>query len=100
VFPNSPAQQAGIRPGDRLTRINGQPIYTYRDVVRIISSRDPNSQVQLDIDRNGRQQQLTATLADRDQAFGQDQHATGSGNQGDDQNQMRFYRGQQEQQDD
>jgi C-terminal processing protease CtpA/Prc len=98
VFPNSPAQQAGIRPGDRLTRINGQPIYTYRDVVRIIGSRDPNSRVQLDVDRNGQQQQLTATLADRDQAFGQDQHATGSSNRGDDQTETRYFRGQQEQQ--
>ena len=100
VFPNSPAQQAGIQPGDRLTRIDGQPIYNYRDVVRIISSREPNSQVRMEVDRDGHQQQLTARLSGPDRAFDQDQHATGSANQGSDQNETRFYRGQPDNQQD
>jgi C-terminal processing protease CtpA/Prc len=94
VFPNSPAQQAGIRPGDRLVSISGQPIQSYRDVVRLIGSRQPNSQVQMEVDRNGRQQLLTATLAGPQRVFEQDAHATGSTYQGNDQQETRFYRGQ------
>ena len=91
VFHNSPAAHAGLRPGDRITAVNQQPVNNYRDLVRMIGNSSPNQQVQLHVDRNGQPMTINATLASP-QSF---QHASAQ-QQNDEQN--RFYRGNQSQQ--
>ena len=63
VFPGSPAANAGLRQGDRITGVNQQPIRSYRDLIRVIGNSSPNSQVQLHVDRDGRSMTMAATLA-------------------------------------
>jgi PDZ domain len=53
VFPGSPAQAAGMEPGDVITQINGHQILTPRDVRTAIASMHPGDQVQLQFQGSG-----------------------------------------------
>jgi len=64
VIADTPAAAAGLRPGDVLTRIDDAAIDTVEDLFAELRRRDPGDQVRLTIVRNGRSQQLGATLGD------------------------------------
>lgn len=73
VAPDSPAAAAGIRPGDRITKINGDGIERFEDIVRkaAISAGEP---MRMTVQRGGRELAVTVTpriLAERDR-FGND----------------------------
>lgn len=53
VFPGSPAQAAGMEPGDMITQINGHQILTPRDVRAAIADMHPGDQVQLQFQGSG-----------------------------------------------
>jgi phosphoserine phosphatase RsbU/P len=53
VIPNSPAQRAGMRAGDRIVRVNGAPIEDAGFVARIWKQHQPGDAVQLTIERPG-----------------------------------------------
>ncbi|OKO72921.1 Do family serine endopeptidase [Bradyrhizobium sp. NAS96.2] len=61
--PDTPAAQAGIRPGDVITAVNGNAIKDSRTLAREISGMAPGSSAKLDILRKGEAQTLTVTLA-------------------------------------
>ena len=65
VTPDSPADIAGVRPGDEILAINGRQVYSYRDVTRIVADHLPNDVLDLSIGRNGRERQVEAVLAAR-----------------------------------
>jgi membrane-associated protease RseP (regulator of RpoE activity) len=58
--PQAPANVAGIRPGDRVISLAGQPVSTWDDVRAAIR---PNGgrQIEVVVDRDGRRLDLTAT---------------------------------------
>lgn len=63
VIPNTPAHAAGLRAGDRIIAIDGQPAQgmTDRDVIRLV--RGPRgTPVQLTILREGERQPFTVTI--------------------------------------
>ncbi len=62
VDPNSPASQAGIQQGDVIVSADGQPLVSESDLGRIINQHKPGDQVQLTIERDGRQQTIGVTL--------------------------------------
>jgi S1-C subfamily serine protease len=53
VFPGSPAQAAGMEPGDVITQIDGHQILTTRDVRSAIAGKHPGDQVQLQFQGSG-----------------------------------------------
>jgi S1-C subfamily serine protease len=53
VFPGSPAQAAGMEPGDVITQIDGHQILTPRDVRAAITGKRPGDQVQLQFQGSG-----------------------------------------------
>ncbi|MGY3485735.1 serine protease Do [Bradyrhizobium sp. USDA 4011] len=61
--PDTPAAQAGIRPGDVITSVNGNAIKDSRTLAREISGMAPGSSAKLDIIRKGDAKTLTVTLA-------------------------------------
>ncbi len=73
IADNSPAQEAGIQPGDRITRINGQEVLYWDSLVEIIrdSSRDT---LHLTIRRDAQQLELDVRpeMATRKNIFGEE----------------------------
>jgi serine protease Do len=62
VTPGGPADRAGIKTGDIVTAIDGQPINDPNTLRNRIASSAPGTQVALTIDRNGKELQVKATL--------------------------------------
>jgi serine protease Do len=57
------ADKAGLKPGDVIRKINGQPIIAGTDLTGIVSVAKPGDKVALDVWRDGKTIQLNATLA-------------------------------------
>lgn len=60
--PGSPAAQAGVRSGDAIVAVNGQPVDTPRDLARRIADVTPGTTAKLDIYRNGAKETLSVTI--------------------------------------
>ena len=69
VQPSGPADKAGLKAGDIIITIDGRPIKDGDELVNEIASRRPGSSVQLGYMRDGKQQDTTVTVGDRDQVF-------------------------------
>ena len=69
VQPNGPADKAGMKPGDIITTLDGRQIKDGDDLVNEIASRHPGSTIQLGFMRDGKQQDATVTIGDRDKVF-------------------------------
>jgi serine protease Do len=65
VFTGSPAEKAGLKPGDRVTRIGGKQVQRYQQILRRVALLAPGTAVKVDIVRGGRGFEFTATLAQR-----------------------------------
>jgi serine protease Do len=64
VLPNSPADKAGVKPGDVVTELNGKKVPDSRQFRLWVSQTAPQSKVALKVVRDGKEQRLTATLAE------------------------------------
>ena len=53
VAADSPAEEAGLRPGDFITTIDGQPIEGYEDLVNALAKHRPGETVTLGVERPG-----------------------------------------------
>ena len=60
VGPRSPAERAGLKPGDVVLSVAGQPLYTHEDLLEAIRTR-PGQSFTLTIERDGRQLTMTVT---------------------------------------
>jgi len=69
VQPGGPADRAGLKPGDIITTVDGRPIKDGDDLVNEIASRRPGSTIRLGFLRNGKQDDATVTVGDRDKVF-------------------------------
>jgi serine protease Do len=69
VQPNGPADKAGLKPGDIITTLDGRSIKDGDDLVSEIASRRPGSTIRLGFMRDGKPQDATVTIGDRDKVF-------------------------------
>jgi serine protease DegS len=67
IYPNGPADKAGIKVDDIITHINQQPIVNGREGMNLIANVRPNDDVQITISRNNKTQQLKAKVGTRPQ---------------------------------
>lgn len=66
VEPGSPADKAGIRVGDVLTSIDGQGVESSWDVMAKVRHIDDGQQVPIEVWRNGKAQNLNATIVEKE----------------------------------
>jgi len=65
VTAGQPADKAGVRKGDVITAVDGQPVASNDELIRIVSGKQPGAKVRLRLIREGREMDVTAVLADR-----------------------------------
>ena len=64
VTPDSPAAKAGVKRGDIILELNGQPVSGSRDLSLKVSMMAPGTPVKLQIFRAGHEQEISLTLAE------------------------------------
>jgi serine protease Do len=69
VEPGSPADKAGLQPGDVITNINGNPVHNGTDLVNPIAQTPIGQSVQVRYVRNKQAKEVTLTVADRSKIF-------------------------------
>lgn len=65
VLPGSPADNAGVKPGDVLVRLNDKPINKFKDLLDALGAGKPGDKVKLVLQRNGQTIETDATLGKR-----------------------------------
>jgi serine protease Do len=63
AMPGAPAAEAGLMPGDVITKVNGQDVKDAGDLTRQIGGMKPGEKIQLSFLRNGADQTVAVTLA-------------------------------------
>jgi S1-C subfamily serine protease len=62
VLPNSPAEEAGLRPGDRITAVDGEPVDDRHPLPDALRRHRPGETVHLTVIRDGEERTLSVTL--------------------------------------
>ncbi len=65
VVEQSPASKAGVRVGDILTAIDGEEVSSAREVARMVRRKSEGDEVALELRRDGKLTELTATIEAR-----------------------------------
>jgi predicted metalloprotease with PDZ domain len=65
VLPGSPADAAGLRPGDQIISIHGQPVTSVEQIASVIAASLPGREIRIRVLRDGAPLELSARLADR-----------------------------------
>lgn len=66
VSEGSPAEKAGLKKGDVILQFDGEAITSNRKLLRLIGEAAPGQTVRLTISRNGSDQHVSVTLAERE----------------------------------
>jgi len=64
VTPGSPGEQAGLKPGDIVTELDGKKVTDSRQLQLMIAEKPPGSRVSMKIVRDGKEQTLTVQLGE------------------------------------
>lgn len=65
VQPGQPADEAGIKDGDIIRKIDGQEIEDRDELLRVVASKKPGTRVDVEVLREGKLQTLKVKLGDR-----------------------------------
>lgn len=64
VLPEGPAAAAGLRDGDVILSVSGEPMEDYRDLTRLIASLDAGTLAQVELMRAGQRVTLPVTIGE------------------------------------
>ncbi len=64
VVKGSPADKAGIKKGDVITGVDGQPVQTSQDVISVMRLHKVGDTVKVEVNRGGKQMTVSATLSE------------------------------------
>jgi putative serine protease PepD len=64
VTPGGPADQAGVRDGDVITAVDGEPVRTGDELIVKIRSHQPGDRLQLTVDRGGEEMRIDVVLGE------------------------------------
>ena len=64
VEKGGPADEAGLRSGDVIRKVDGEPIVASGDLPALIGQKKPGSKITLEIWRQGQREEISAKLAD------------------------------------
>jgi putative serine protease PepD len=65
VNDGSPADDAGLRPGDLVVRAGGEPVDSADDLRRAVNEREPGDELELEVERDGDRRTVTVELGTR-----------------------------------
>ncbi len=65
VFPDNPAEKAGMQPKDVIVAVDGKPVTTGRELSAAVAGMPVGKEVSVKIIRDGKEQNLTVKLAQR-----------------------------------
>jgi serine protease Do len=65
VVPNAPAAKAGLKEGDVITALNGQPIMDANQLTLAVTAVAPGTKLDIEVLREGKKSQLTAKTGER-----------------------------------
>ncbi|WP_043526821.1 Do family serine endopeptidase [Litchfieldella xinjiangensis] len=65
VVPGGPADQAGLRPGDILLKVNDRPIIDARAAMADIAAIEPGNRLALEVVRNGQRREVKVEVGER-----------------------------------
>ena len=68
VYSNSPAEEAGLRPGDRILSINSQQVNSSDDLINLINQMQPGQPVEIRYSRNRSTGNVQVELGDRSES--------------------------------
>ena len=77
VTPNSPASRAGLKQGDVVTAVNGQPVETGSDLQVVVSEKAPGTKLQMNVERNGQPEKIELTVGE----YHKDQEVAAAGSE-------------------
>ena len=82
ILKDSPAEKAGIEPGDVILELDGKPVNSSNDLQSLVAQRRAGDKVNLKIWRDGKSITKSVTLKKRDddKMASNDEGVTGSGN--------------------
>ncbi len=69
VIPGSAAEAAGLRPGERVVAVDGEPVETWDQLVALVRDH-PGGTLELGLVQGGERRQVSVTLGQRDGARG------------------------------
>ncbi|MGA3126470.1 MAG: Do family serine endopeptidase [Candidatus Korobacteraceae bacterium] len=70
VTPGGPAAQGGLKGGDAIVSVAGKAVNNGDELVAEVSSHHPGDKLKIGYLRNGKQEEATVTVADRQKLFG------------------------------
>jgi serine protease Do len=63
VYPDLPADKAGVKPGDVIAAVDGKKIAGFDELAKMVFFKSPGDKIELTIERGGRTLKVTAELA-------------------------------------
>jgi len=65
VYPDAPAEKAGLEPGDIITMFNGEKVKNFADLASLVGKTEPKDRIKIEIERDGIKIDLEMTIGVR-----------------------------------